>query len=135
MPIANRNLEPGTRLVAKYKKEIHNATVLEDGTINVDGPTIGANFKSVSAAGSAIMGGIACNGWRFWSIEGEEPEPAAKEEAPKAKAKKMLSRTPNQQGVPEGHIKIFCNGCMKSHVIEGDSVPASCPEGHSAEAA
>ena len=37
----------------------------------------GKRFKSPSAAGSAVMGGTACNGWRFWSVEGEETKPAA----------------------------------------------------------
>ena len=39
------------------------AYVLEDGL----------GFASLSAAGSAVMGGVACNGWRFWSVEGAEP--------------------------------------------------------------
>ena len=37
----------------------------------------GWEFTSPSAAGSAVMGGVARNGWRFWSVEGaEEPKPA-----------------------------------------------------------
>lgn len=137
MAITNRNLEPGTRLVATYKKIEYSAVVQEDGTIRIDSDAAEQPvFKSLSAAGSAIMEGIACNGWRFWSTEGEQPErpekPEGSEGTAKPKSKKMISRTPNQQGVPEGHIKIFCNGCMKSHVVEGDSVPAACPEGHGA---
>ena len=35
----------------------------------------GREFGSPSAAGSAVMGGISCNGWRFWSLAGERPTP------------------------------------------------------------
>jgi hypothetical protein len=67
MAIENRNLPVGTRLVANYKKtrfvctveageeEGALAFVLEDGS----------RHKSPSAAGSKVMGGTACNGWRF----------------------------------------------------------------------
>jgi hypothetical protein len=72
MPIENRDLPVGTRLVANYKKthyvctveadeEGKKAFVLEDGK----------RFKSPSSAASAVMGGSAANGWRFWSVEGE----------------------------------------------------------------
>ncbi|HET7738334.1 MAG TPA: hypothetical protein VFK32_07155 [Tepidiformaceae bacterium] len=38
----------------------------------------GTFYSSLSAAGSAVMDGVACNGWRFWSIDGEG-EPAHKQ--------------------------------------------------------
>ena len=85
MAITNRDLPEGTRLVASYKKQTFVcvvekgeegklAFVLEDGR----------RFKSPSSAASAVMGGSAANGWRFWSLEGEAlaTEPAAE----KAKA-------------------------------------------------
>ncbi len=61
--IANRNLEPGTRLVASYKKQAYVCAV-EEGE---DGKLAyvladGKRFTSPSAAGSAVMGGTACNG-------------------------------------------------------------------------
>ena len=63
MAIENRDLPIGARLVADYKKaryvcvveageEGKKAFVLEDGK----------RFTSPSAAGSAVMGGTACNG-------------------------------------------------------------------------
>ncbi len=88
MAIEDRNLPEGTRLVAKFKGATYYATVvrgmLENGiyvTVN-DGSkanTLGCRmddgraFKSLSAAGSAIMDGTACNGWRFWSVDKDGP--------------------------------------------------------------
>ncbi len=76
------NLEAGTRLVARYKHEEHTAEVVasEDGKTRYR-LADGREFKSPSAAGSAVMGGIACNGWRWWSIEGETsvPSPASRQ--------------------------------------------------------
>ena len=84
MPIDDRNLEAGTRLVAQYKGIDHALTVeqtdaglryrLEDGR----------EFKSPSAAGKAVMGGIACNGWRFWSVAGQVPAHWGRPKARKA---------------------------------------------------
>ncbi len=145
MPITNRNLQPGTRLVATYKKIEYSALVLEDGRIRVDSDAADQpEFKSLSAAGSAIMGGIACNGWRFWSVDGDDAGGAQRaarvateqiEAAQKPKGKKLITRVPNQKGVPDGSLKIWCASCLKSHVIEGDTVPDVCPEGHSTEPA
>jgi len=99
----------------------------------------GRRFKSPSSAASAVMGGSAANGWRFWSLEGEAPaEPAA--EKPKAKKangngakSKLISRTPNQKGMPEGQVRWFCNGCMASFLVEGEAEPEACPQGHRAD--
>jgi hypothetical protein len=77
MPIAGglrEKLEPGTILIAKYKGGEHRAEVIRDG----GGKTRyrledGREFKSPSSAASAVMGGIAANGWRFWSLEADTP--------------------------------------------------------------
>ena len=74
-----KQLKVGMRLVARYKGVDHVAEVIAgpDGKVQfrlVDGRT----FKSPSAAGSALMGGVACNGWRFWSLAGHDaPERTA----------------------------------------------------------
>lgn len=89
MSIADRNLKPGTVLVARYKKQEHRVEVVagEKGQILYK-LADGREFTSPSAAGSAVMGGTACNGWRFWSVEGaEEPQKAKPEPKSKAKAK------------------------------------------------
>jgi hypothetical protein len=99
MPIENRNLEPGTVLTARYKKQEHTCEVvqtddglryrLDDGTMH----------KSPSSAGKAVIG-HACNGWAWWSLAGTErparktkaappdkPKKTARKSAPKAKGK------------------------------------------------
>ena len=68
-------LEPETKLVARYKGAEHTAEVVagEDGKVRYR-LADGREFTSPSAAGRAVMGGTACNGWRFWSIAGDEPK-------------------------------------------------------------
>src|SRR3989338_8622206 len=93
MAVENRNLLAGTRLVANYKKQRYVCTVEagEGGEGIVFVLEDGGRHKSPSAAGSKVMGGKAVNGWRFWTVEGEEPK-AVPQPAPKAKA-----------NGPEGH--------------------------------
>jgi hypothetical protein len=140
MPITNRDLPVGTRLVAKFKKGEYACAVEQDE----EGKTLyvlpdGRRFTSPSAAGSAITGG-AINGWRFWSLEGEEPPPAEKPaDQPKtsgSKAKKpakLIAKTPNQKGVSGDEVRYFCNACMKSFTDQAGTEPDACPEGHRAD--
>ena len=72
MAIENRNLEAGTRLVANYKKQRYVCTVEAEGEGVAYVLEDGTRHKSPSAAGMKVMGGKAVNGWRFWSLEGEE---------------------------------------------------------------
>jgi hypothetical protein len=144
MAIENRNLEAGTRLVANYKKQHYVCTVEEaeghDGLVYVLEDA--SRHKSPLAAAMKVMGGKAVNGWRFWTLEGNE-KPAAADidellksaekpaKGPKArKAKKLIYRSPNQQRVAEGKTRWFCTACMKSFVQDGDAEPQVCPEGH-----
>ena len=144
MPIENRNLSIGTRLVANYKKQTYVCKV-EAPAEGEDGIAFvledGKRFKSPSAAGSAVMGGKAVNGWRFWSVEGEAP--AASETAPaeakpaKTKSggrkKKTIYRVPPGPNLGEGKSRWFCVACMKSFTHDGEAAPAACPEGHALE--
>ena len=69
MPIENRDLKPGTRLVARYKKQEYRAEVVSgDGDKVCYRLNDGREFKSLSAVGTAITG-KACNGWTFWSVD------------------------------------------------------------------
>ena len=135
MSIENRNLEVGTRLAAKHKGQTYSAEVVEtEGGVRYRLED-GREFKSPSAAGSAVMGGVACNGWRFWSLAptGETPAPAA-EPAKKGKAKfRTIKKVANQQGLDEGQVRYWCSACMKSFVVEGGQEPEACPEGHRAD--
>ncbi len=93
MALENRKLEAGTRLAARYKGQTYKCLVTAGEGDKVgfkldcpDHPDLdGKEFRSPSSAGSAVMGGVACNGWRFWSLEGQEPAP--KEPKGKGKAK------------------------------------------------
>ena len=75
-------LAVGTRLTARYKGVEYGAELVE----GEDGKLIyrlddGQDFRSPSAAGAAVTGGVACNGWRFWSVvatAATEPRPASK---------------------------------------------------------
>ncbi len=58
------------------------AFVLEDGK----------RYKSASAAASALMGGKAVNGWRFWSVQGTKPKAKEGGEKPETQASKSKRR-------------------------------------------
>lgn len=133
MTIENRTLEAGTRLAARYKGETHTVLVLLDHEgkpgYELDGGTI---YRSLSAAGSAIMKGQACNGWRFWSLEANLAEkPANEPKAAKAtKSVKLIRKLPNQKGVDEGQTRYFCSSCMASFLTDAMDEPEFCPKGH-----
>ncbi len=138
MPIEDRNLTVGTRLVANYRKQAHVCTVerVEEGGKLAFVLEDGKRYKSPSSAASAVMGGKAVNGWRFWSVEGAEPKARQGGEKPKtqaATAKRLVYRVPNQKGIAEGQSRWFCRACMKGFVAEGDQQPEVCPEGHRGE--
>jgi hypothetical protein len=141
MALENRNLAVGTHLVARYKKQDRTATVVErEGGGLRYRLEDGREFKSPSAAGSAVMGGVACNGWRFWSLAGEAPVPKKERKAPAPKAapkpKKREAKTqgfqrlPNGEGAVEGTAKFFCDACMEAFEALADSEPTACPKGH-----
>ena len=140
MAIENRNLPVGTRLVANYKKTRYVCTVEageEEGALAFVLED-GSKHKSPSAAGSKVMGGKAVNGWRFWSVEGDEPAATEAEAKPakkgrgggKKKASKTVFKTPSQAEVAEGRSRWFCSACMKAFDIDGTDEPEACPEGH-----
>ncbi len=86
---ARKSLKAGTRLIGTHRKVRHTAQVVtgEDGKLRFRLED-GREFGSPSAAGSAVMGGIACNGWRFWSLVDEDgadpPGKAKRSDRPKA---------------------------------------------------
>jgi hypothetical protein len=170
MPIENRNLEPGTKLIATYKKETHHALVVasaEGKVLYQLSPYDGREFKSPSSLGTAVTG-KACNGWTFWSVDTSDAEtenaaipveaeaPAAGEEEPAAEppgsaevsepeepiyvpleedgaeqpATAGFRRVPNQRGVPEGEVRLFCDACQTSFTAPVGQQPDTCPQGH-----
>ena len=137
MAIENRNLPIGTRIWANYKKQRYVCTVEageEEGSV-VYVLEDGSKHKSPSAAGSRVMGGKAVNGWRFWSVEGDEPAATEKPKAEKKargkkKQSKTIFKTPSQIGVAEGSTRYFCSACMDGFTAEGTDEPEACPKGH-----
>ena len=140
MPIKNRDLGAGARLVATYKKQTYFCNVEKDGDRTAYVLEDGRRFTSLSAAGSALMDGKAANGWRFWSLfEGDNPAAPAPTSAeprhPRGKAlsraaRGMIYRLPNQTGVEAGMARYYCNGCQKSFVVSAEVTPTACPAGH-----
>ena len=141
MPIKDRNLTPGTILSANYKKQVYTCTLVE----TEEGPRYelesGKRFKSPSAAGSAVMNGTACNGWAFWSLQGDEANAPARE--PKVKAVKAAKAAPaasktmlqvkklrKQDGAPEGETRWYCSACQDGFLFPKNTTPAACPQGH-----
>ncbi|MEO6043459.1 MAG: DUF2924 domain-containing protein [Tepidiformaceae bacterium] len=133
MAITNRELVAGTKLVGRYKGQQHTVLVVGDADpgfgYELNNGTI---YKSLSAAGSVVMKGVSCNGWRFWSVEGDEAEkPTPKPKATALAGKlRQLRRVPNQKGVAEGSVKWFCSGCMASFLADTVNEPQACPNGH-----
>ena len=103
MPLENRNLEPGTVLVARYKKQERICEVVQtdDGVrFRLDD---GTEHRSPSSAGKQAMNGVACNGWRFWSLQGDL-KPAKEPKAKKAKAEKP-AKAPAKKAAKKGAKK------------------------------
>lgn len=129
MTIEDRNLKAGTKLVARYKGQDYGCMVMEGD--EKGGPRFMLDdlddnrlssmvFKSLSAAGSEVMGGNACNGWRFWSVEGQEPRPR--------QSKATKPATEGFRRIPGG--RAWCNGCAAAFKVKAGTTPPTCPEGH-----
>ncbi len=123
MTIENRDLKPGTKLVARYKGQDYSAEVVETEAGVRYRFEDGREFTSPSAAGSAIMAGSACNGWRFWSLAGEEQPKKAR----KAAAKKQTAFERLKDG------RFFCSECQDAFEAPKGVEPIGCPKGHPAE--
>jgi hypothetical protein len=80
-------------LVGRYHKKDHRCEVVkgEEGKVRYRLEN-GREFTSPSAAGSAVMDGVACNGWRFWTVESEQPARKATRTATAAKKAKAAPK-------------------------------------------
>lgn len=91
----------------------------------------GREFRSLSSAGSAVMGGIACNGWRFWSVAdgGEVAPPKAGRKSGRRGAKKgLFERLPDQEGLPEGNTW-FVEEEIRQHEVQNVCIAIALEEG------
>jgi hypothetical protein len=106
VPIENRELAVGARLVARYRKQDRTCEVVETSDGQCYRLDDGTEHKSPSSAGKAVTGG-ACNGWVFWSVEGTEKpkrEPKAKASKPK-KAKQESTKPPKTKSAAKKSAK------------------------------
>ena len=130
MSIEDRDLKAGTKLVARYKGEEYTAEVVETKEGVRYRLEDGREFKSPSSAGSAVMGGSACNGWRFWSVAGSE-------EAKRKKAAKKPSKSNGNRvnglisRLEDG--RFFCSACQQAFEAPKGVEPQGCPKGHRPE--
>ncbi len=137
MPIENRNLSIGTKLVGTYKKLTYRADVVGgEGDKLLYRLEDGREFKSPSAAGSALMDGKACNGWRFWSIDEEQGQKAPSNAEPESTDQlstkaRVIRKLPNQKGLPEGSVRLYCETCKESFVAPASDELPACPQTHS----
>ena len=129
MPIEDRDLKSGTRLAARYKGREYAAEVVQgDGSARYRLED-GREFKSPSSAGRAVMGGAACNGWRFWSLA---PGEAIKAKAGKRRGKGRTKNAPRAfERLEDGSC--FCGACGEAFEVADDQVPVECPSGHRAD--
>ena len=130
MSIEDRNLAVGTKLVAQYKGKEYTAEVVKTEEGIRYRLEDGREFKSPSSAGSAAMGGSACNGWRFWSLAGSE----------EAKPKKAAEKPSKSNGNPGNGLisrledgRYFCNACQEAFEAPKGVEPQGCPKGHRPE--
>ena len=129
MPLENRNLERGTVLTARYKKEDRTCEVVETAEGLRYRLDDGTEHKSPSSAGKAVTG-IACNGWVFWSLAGtetpkrekakaEKPAKAKKEPAAKKSAKKSKSAEKAKSARMASDASYGCGVCPETFETMG----------------
>ena len=130
MAIEDRNLAAGTKLVARYKGKEYTAEAVETEEGLRYRLEDGKEFKSLSSAGSAVMGGSACNAWRFWSLEGSE----------EAKPKKTSIEAEKENASPGNGLiermeggRYFCSACQEAFDAPKGVEPQGCPKGHRPE--
>src|SRR4051812_24905513 len=100
MALTDRNLTPGTQLVAKYKGETHTAAVVQTDDGLRYQLSDGRQFKSPSSAGTAVTG-KSCNGWAFWSLANEANPSGTVTPAPKpGRPRKPRSEAKAESQVP-----------------------------------
>ena len=129
MSITDRNLKSGTRLASCYKGREYSVDVVQTEEGARYRLEDGREFKSPSSAGSAVMGGKACNGWRFWSLAHGE---AIKARAGKRRGKGRTKNAPRAfERLEDGSC--FCGTCGEAFEVADDRAPAECPRGHRAD--
>ena len=93
----------------------------------------GREFTSLSSAGKAVMGGVSCNGWRFWSIAGDRKPTAKKNPSARKRraAASTIQRMENQTGASGDAVRYYCSACQEPFESPVGVVPTACSKGHS----
>ena len=133
MTITNRNLSPGTRLTATHKGQTYTAEVVGEDRALRFRLEDGRQFTSLSSAGKAVMGGVSCNGWRFWSIAGDRKPTAKKNPSARKRraAASTIQRMENQTGASGDAVRYYCSACQEPFESPVGVVPTACSKGHS----
>jgi len=128
MSIEDRNLKPGMVLVKRYKKRDYRCDVVKGMDRKIRYKVGGKEYTSPSAAGSAVMGGAACNGWKWWTVERPakprrqrmtRPEGLAVE--PPTSTKSPKSRSASKPAVKAKKASKTVKGAGKPAKVAGDS--------------
>jgi hypothetical protein len=118
MVIADRNLPIGSTLIGSYRGAAHRCAVIDRGDgrpgFRLDD---GQVLRTPSGAGRAVMGGVACNGWRFWNVETGAPDGATTVD-------NATAQQPPGQGLPW-----WPPSCRQGHAAgaQGDCVATDTP--------
>lgn len=64
------------------------------------------------------MGSIACNGWRFWSLESDVPGPVM-ESAKTSRGKKVDRESTEREGCPGGSGAMVLHGLQEGFLDRG----------------
>lgn len=135
MAITSRMLKPGERLAANYREQTHYVDVVEyEGNGMAFRLETGDVFTSLSAAGSHVMGGISCNGWRFWSrVDDLRPprqlagRPAPATQRPKPQPNRNLRPIPSVSATTPAW---WCSICLAPFTHQEPGAPGQCLAGH-----
>src|SRR6266511_2942235 len=100
MAIQDRNLSVGTKLYARYKGQTYTTEVIEKDGGTAYRLSDGREFKSPSAAGTAITE-KACNGWAFWSV-GDGAENSGPVTSTKTRPAAKITPAPKPAGKRRG---------------------------------
>lgn len=161
MTITDRVLREGEFFVATYKKTSYKVQYApseasddakKNPFVGVEPNSIkGLRYLSLGDAGKKIMGGVSCNGWRFFDRpDAVAAKVAAKTEAkakvepkekattksskpaaqPKAKTLTQVKRTRKQPEDESLGVSWHCSACQKGFYLPKGETPAACPEGH-----
>ncbi len=142
--IKDRKLKVGMKLVARHKGTDYNAVVVKG---EKGGTAIRMNRKTysgLSSAGNAITGWGSTNGWKFWSVKGQESEsrrakrngdaPATEKPAKKKRTRVASAPAPNPESATFKLLedgRFYCEACATPFIDpQGAEQPERCPEGH-----